>query len=55
MSIIKWYEIRCNTCGCAEHFQGSRKHAESQYTSSGGIVSNKKHYCDKNCYRKRKK
>ena len=45
--IKRWYEIVCDTCGCAEHFQGNLQIAVRQYRSYGGIVTNdKKHYCD---------
>jgi len=51
--IVRYYEIVCDTCGCGQHFQGNIQTAESQFRDYGGIVTkNKKHYCDKNCYRK---
>ena len=51
MSIEKYYEIGCDVCGNAQHFQGNVALAENQYRSYGGIVTqNKKHYCDKDCY-----
>jgi len=51
MSITKWYEIICNSCGCANHYLGSIKSAEVQYIDGGGMVKNKKHYCSKDCYK----
>jgi len=51
--IAKWYEIICDHCGWAEHFQGSIHSAERCYRENGGIVTkDKNHYCDKDCYTK---
>ena len=52
MSIIKWHEITYDTCRCGQHFQGSIKSAEEQFKDYGGIIINKKHYCDKFCVEK---
>ena len=57
MSILRIYEIVCDYCGCAEHFQGSIKTAESQYEDIGGIIKNiksKKYFCSENCFEKYK-
>ena len=48
--IRKYYEISCDLCGCGVHFRGSALSAERQFKSLGGIIINKKHYCDKYCY-----
>jgi hypothetical protein len=57
MSIIRWYEITCDYCKCAEHFRGNIKIAEEQYKDYGGIIKISKadghqHYCSKECYEK---
>jgi len=52
--IVKWYEITCDNCGNAEHFQGSILSAEAQFKFDGGIVTKtKKHYCDIVCQNKK--
>lgn len=49
--IIRWCEIVCDTCGNAEHYQGSISSAGKQFRNRGGIITrNKKHYCAKECY-----
>ena len=52
MAITKWYEITCDTCGNAQHFQGNLCSAERQFRKAGGIVIKGKktiHYCDDKC------
>ena len=49
MTIARYYEIVCDTCGCAAHYQGNRKMANEQFKEEGGIVKNDKHFCDEDC------
>ena len=53
MSIQRIYEIGCDECDCAQHYYGNIILVEKQYRSDGGIVTaDKKHFCDKDCYKK---
>ena len=47
--LTKWYEMVCDGCGSAEHFQGSRECAEAQAREYGWIVSRKGHWCSEEC------
>jgi len=50
MSIIKWFEISCNYCACAEQFRGdTQKDANRQAKDLGWIIEGRKHYCDEVC------
>ena len=54
MGITKWYEIVCDGCGNAEHFQGCLSIVQKQYKDTGGIVGRgNKYYCSKKCQPKR--
>lgn len=51
MSIMKWYEISCDNCGCGQHFPISKSFAIKEYKRLGGIVkSNGSSYCSCKCY-----
>jgi len=52
--IQRWYEVVCDTCGCAEHYTGNQKLAESQFRDFGGIISKRRHYCSTVCFAKKK-
>lgn len=55
MSIVRWYEIVCDTCGNAIHFMGSIKIAERDARKQGYIITaNKEHFCTQECYQERR-
>ena len=54
MSIKKYYEIVCDSCGQACHYTGNIILSEAQFRDDGGIVTKGKHYCDEDCKSKAK-
>jgi hypothetical protein len=36
--LTKWYEITCDKCGGAEHFQGCKQAVKSQAIETGWII-----------------
>jgi hypothetical protein len=48
--IHRWYEITCDYCGCASHYMGNKRSAESLARDEGYIITRDgKHYCDSKC------
>jgi hypothetical protein len=47
--IRKWYEVSCDTCGCAEHFGGSIASARRQAVGTGWLIIGKNAFCTKDC------
>ena len=48
--LTRWWEIICDGCGGAEHFQGNKREAEGQARDVGWIITReKKHYCSEKC------
>lgn len=49
--ILKAFEISCDYCGTrVPDYCDTKKQAESWYKEQGGIVRDKRHFCDKECY-----
>ena len=49
MSIHRWYEISCDSCGGAEHFGGNQQSAIRQAKEHGWIVTKGKFFCTTEC------
>ena len=53
--IIRWYEMQCDTCGCAEHFRDTKADANRQAREHGwAITPEGKHYDTSECYERSK-
>lgn len=46
---IKYYELVCENCGSADHYQGTLKQAKMKAKSYGYIQIGTKWFCDQNC------
>jgi len=44
-------EIKCDNCGNCDYYLGTNKVAEECFENHGGLVINKKHFCDGECYK----
>ena len=47
--ITKLYEIVCDNCERECYYFWSTRTAERAFRKDGGIISKKKHFCDKKC------
>jgi hypothetical protein len=51
--IVKFYEMSCDVCGCAEHFNFSVRDAIATARRSGWIITKDgKHIDSRECYKK---
>lgn len=50
MALLKWYEMSCDSCRCAEHFMGTRRDAERKARRCGWVITKDgRHFDSKDC------
>ena len=53
--LIRWYEMNCDFCGCAEHFRHTKAEAIRQAREHGWcITADGKHFDTDECFEKHK-